>query len=78
MQVFRSLGSDDDPFAGATDDLVEYCGSALRRVRARGAAHLAIATHTPLVIVLDDLHAADVPSLLLLLLLSASWRARRC
>ena len=71
MQVFRSLGTDDDPFAGAVADLGP--GSAEARFAAFDRAVrslLAIAARTPLVIVLDDLHAADAPSLLLLLLLS--------
>jgi len=71
MQVFRSLGSDADPFAGLTDDL------AVGKAEARFAAFdravrqlVSFAARSPLVIVLDDLHAADAPSLLLLLLLS--------
>lgn len=71
MQVFRSLGTDGDPFAGITEDLV--VGKAEARFAAFDRAVqwlLAAAAKSPLVIVLDDLHAADAPSLLLLLLLS--------
>lgn len=71
MQVFRSLGADDDPFSAITDEL------AVDQAEVRFAAFdravrrlVAFAKRSPLVIVLDDLHAADAPSLLLLLLLS--------
>lgn len=75
MQVFRSLGQDDDPFAGAADDLALGKAEARFAVFDRAARGLlASATSGPLLIVLDDLHAADAPSLLLLLMLSRELR----
>jgi len=71
IQVFRCLEMDEDPFAGASVELglggpeTRFAAfeRAVRELRAR-------AERCPLVIVLDDLHAADPPSLLLLLLLA--------
>jgi hypothetical protein len=71
MQVFRSLGDSGDPFAGVPSAL--GVGSAEARFAAFDLAVrqlTSFASRTPLVIVLDDLHAADAPSLLLLLLLT--------
>ena len=71
VQIFRSLEL-DDPFSDPGT-----VGLALGTAEARFAvfdravrALRAIAARQPLVLVLDDLHTADVPSLLLLLLLS--------
>ncbi|HEY6559195.1 MAG TPA: ATP-binding protein [Polyangiaceae bacterium] len=71
IQMFRELGMDQDPFAGAATGLAVFTpearfaafDSAVRSLRS-------LATERPLVLVLDDLHAADAPSLLLLLLLA--------
>ncbi|HEX6242458.1 MAG TPA: ATP-binding protein, partial [Polyangiales bacterium] len=71
IQVFRELAMNEDPFVGAA------AGVALDAPEARFAAFdRAVrslrerAAQRPLLLVLDDLHAADAPSLLLLLLLS--------
>jgi tetratricopeptide (TPR) repeat protein len=74
-QVFRGLGV-DDPFAdvvsaeggGASDIRFRVFDRAAERLRAR-------ALEGPLVIVLDDLHAADVPSLVFLQLVARTLRA---
>ncbi|HET6146273.1 MAG TPA: AAA family ATPase [Polyangia bacterium] len=71
IQLFRSLGMHEDPFAGAAADLAG--GSAEARFAAfdRAVAALkALAARRPLALVLDDLHAADAPSLLLLIMLA--------
>jgi tetratricopeptide (TPR) repeat protein len=74
IQVWRELQLDGAPFAGAD-------AFAADAEQARFAAFdLAVrrlkeaAAQRPLVLVLDDLHAADVPSLLLLLLLVRQLR----
>ena len=71
IQVFRELGIPDEPSGSGAAPLgpggVEARFAAFdRAVRALRAA----AREAPLALVLDDLHAADAPSLLLLLLLS--------
>jgi len=71
IQVFRELGMAEDPFSGIAADLTvgvhearfAAFDRAVRILRARAAER-------PLLLVLDDLHAADVPSLQLLLLLA--------
>lgn len=77
-QLFRSLGLPEDPFARAPSDAA--AGAAEERFAlfdrvARGLRELA--TARPLVLVLDDLHAADPPSLSLLLLLARQLRQSR-
>lgn len=70
IQLFRELGLDADPFAGATHEL--WAGAAETRFAAFDRAVrglVAAAREQPLALVLDDLHAADTPSLLLLTLL---------
>ncbi len=71
VQIFRYLEMDQDPFAGAAADVA--LGAAEARFAAFDRAVLALkmaAARRPLAIALDDLHAADAPSLLLLLLLA--------
>ena len=59
IQIFRALGMDEDPFAGtlaavalgAADTRFAAFDRAVRALKAR-------ATHTPLALILDDLHAA--------------------
>ena len=75
IQVFRGLRMEEDPFAEAGRDpagpaeLVRFRAfdRAVTRLRERARV-------SPLALVLDDLHAADVPSLLLLLLLARELR----
>ncbi|MEO8182963.1 MAG: AAA family ATPase [Deltaproteobacteria bacterium] len=70
-QVFRSLDMDEDPFADNLTDLA--LGAAEVRFAAFDRAVRRLkqsAEQQPLLLLLDDLHAADVPSLLLLLLLA--------
>ena len=72
IQVFRGLQMDDDPFAGAAVDAAGG-GAAEARFFAFDRAVSSLkgrASGQPLCLVLDDLHAADAPSLLLLLLLA--------
>jgi tetratricopeptide (TPR) repeat protein len=71
IQIFRRLEMPEDPFARAAPDLAG--GAAEARFAAFDQAVSALkaaAAHRPLALVLDDLHAADAPSLLLLLLLA--------
>ena len=78
IQIFRGLGMDEDPFAGgvavvgtrADDARFAAFDRAVRALQTRAA-------QTPLVLILDDLHAADAPSLLLLLLLARQLRGSR-
>jgi adenosyl cobinamide kinase/adenosyl cobinamide phosphate guanylyltransferase len=71
IQIFRSLRMNEDPFPRVERDLnvdaaetrFAAFDQAVRSLKAR-------ATRRPLALVLDDLHAADAPSLLLLLLLA--------
>ena len=70
-QVFRSLDMDEDQFADAAADL--SLGAAEVRFAAFDRAVRRLkqsAERQPLLLLLDDLHAADAPSLLLLLLLA--------
>jgi tetratricopeptide (TPR) repeat protein len=70
IQLFRQLGLDTDPFAGATPNLEPRAAEARFAAFDRAVASLsAAAGRQPLALVLDDLHAADTPSLLLLVLL---------
>src|SRR4029079_215679 len=67
----RTLEMDADPFADAAPDLA--LGAAEIRFAAFDRAVRRLkqsAERQPLLLVLDDLHAADTPSLLLLLLLA--------
>lgn len=71
IQVFRELGMAEDPFSGIAADLTPGVPEARFAVFDRAVRALrARAAQRPLVIVLDDLHAADLPSLQLLLLLA--------
>jgi hypothetical protein len=79
IQVFRELRLDaDDPFAAMTDDTAgdaeqtrfQAFDVAVRRLKEAAARQLVM-------LVLDDLHAADVPSLLMLLLLARQLRGSR-
>lgn len=78
IQVFRELGMEEDPFSGALPDLAT--GAHEARFAAFDWAVRALrnrASVSPLALVLDDLHAADAPSLLLLLLLARQLRGTR-
>lgn len=71
IQVFRDLGMDEDPFSDVAAEL--HVGGPEARFAAFDRAVRALrarAAQRPLVLVLDDLHAADAPSLQLLLLLA--------
>ena len=71
IEVFRSLQMNEDPFAGADSDLAVAAPEARFAAFDRAVQKLrALSAQTPLTLVLDDLHAADPPSLLLLLLLA--------
>ena len=71
IQVFRELRMDQDPFAGAAAHLAAFAPEARFAVFDTAVRSLrSLAADRPLVLVLDDLHAADAPSLLLLLLLA--------
>jgi hypothetical protein len=75
IQVFRDLGMDDDPFAGAVPDLSPGASEARFAAFDRAVRSLKLkAAEAPLALVLDDLHVADAPSLLVLLLLSRQLR----
>ena len=79
IQIFRALGLDDEVFG--TDEHVAGNVDA-RNVRFRQfdravAALKKAATESVLVIVLDDLHMADVPSLLLLQFLARALRGTK-
>jgi hypothetical protein len=66
IEVFRELEMDEDPFSGAAADLAAVAPEARFAVFERAVRALrARAAERPLVLVLDDLHAADAPSLLL-------------
>jgi DNA polymerase III delta prime subunit len=76
IQVFRELGMDDDPFVGLARELGGGAGEARFAAFDRAVRALRLAAvRRPLALVLDDLHAADAPSLLLLLLLARELRA---
>jgi tetratricopeptide (TPR) repeat protein len=78
IQIFRGLEMEEDPFAAGMHDVGVVAEQArfqafdlsVRRLKQR-------ASLSPLVLVLDDLHAADVPSLLLLLMLVRDLRGSR-
>jgi tetratricopeptide (TPR) repeat protein len=75
IQVFRALGMQDDPFVNGGGDQDGSAAQARFGAFDRAVTQLkACASQTPLTIILDDLHAADVPSLLLLLLLARELR----
>src|SRR6187401_232656 len=70
-QVFRTLEMEADPFADAGADLAPTAAELRFAVFERAVRRLQeCARRQPLLLVLDDLHAADAPSLLLLLLLA--------
>jgi hypothetical protein len=70
-QVFRSLEMEADPFADTAADLAPAAAELRFAVFERAVRRLQeSARRQPLLLVLDDLHAADAPSLLLLLLLA--------
>jgi hypothetical protein len=76
IQVFRGLGVAEDPFTRQARDDAEG-NPAQARFGAFDRAVLRLreqAARAPLAVILDDLHAADVPSLLLLLLLAREVR----
>jgi predicted ATPase len=78
IQVFRGLGMDDDPFAGAMADVALAPAGARFAAFDRAIVALkAKAAQDILALFLDDLHAADAPSLLLLLLLARQLRDAR-
>jgi hypothetical protein len=74
IQIFRGPGMDADPFArsapGGPESRFDAFDRPVRALTARAQA-------APLALVLDDLHAADPPSLLLLLLLARQPRGER-
>jgi energy-coupling factor transporter ATP-binding protein EcfA2 len=77
IQIFRALEMDDDPFAVAPDvggtaeqGRFQLFDLAVRRLKER-------ASRAPIALVLDDLHAADIASLLLLLMLARDLRRSR-
>jgi tetratricopeptide (TPR) repeat protein len=75
IQIFRGLGMNDDPFANAMAGVA--VGAADARFAAFDRAVATLKEHAaraPLALVLDDLHAADGPSLLLLLMLARALR----
>lgn len=78
VQALRALGGADDPFA--VDE--EAYGSDAKQIRFRQFERAlrflkAAAQESALAIVLDDLHAADVPSLLLLQFIARDLRGSR-
>jgi hypothetical protein len=74
-QVFRALGR-PDPFAGAAEAGGGEARDVRFRIFDRAAEGLrASAQEGPVLVVLDDLHAADVPSLLFLQLVARNLRA---
>lgn len=71
IQVFRNLGMDQDPFAHAGGNLGLNAEELRFNAFDRAVRSLReVAARQPLVLLLDDLHAADPSSLLLLLLLA--------
>jgi tetratricopeptide (TPR) repeat protein len=71
IQVFRSLDLGTDPFAPAARELSASAEEVRFAVFDRAVSDLKVAAaRRPLTLLLDDLHAADAPSLLLLLLLA--------
>jgi len=75
IQVFRGLRMEEDPFAEAGRDVAGDAEQVRFRAFDRAVTGLRErAKQQPLALVLDDLHAADVPSLLLLLLLARELR----
>ena len=69
VQVFRALEL-EDPFSGTAPQLGQAAEARFAVFDRAVAALKAAASKRPLALVLDDLHAADAPSLLLLLLLA--------
>jgi hypothetical protein len=69
VQVFRALEL-EDPFTGTAPQLGQAAEARFAVFDRAVAALRAAASKRPLALVLDDLHAADAPSLLLLLLLA--------
>jgi predicted ATPase len=70
-QVFRSLDMEADPFAEAAAELAPAAAELRFALFERAVRRLLEhAGRQPLLLLLDDLHAADAPSLLLLLLLA--------
>jgi hypothetical protein len=75
IQVFRELSMPDDPFAGVTDVVAVGAPEARFAAFDRAVRTLRkLAARRPLALMLDDLHAADAPSLWLLLLLTRELR----
>jgi tetratricopeptide (TPR) repeat protein len=75
IQVFRGLRMAEDLFAEAGKDVAGNAEQVRFRAFDRAVTGLRDrARQQPLALVLDDLHAADVPSLLLLLLLARELR----
>ena len=78
IQIFRGLGMDEDPFAAAMAGVAGAAAEARFAAFDRAVQALkAHAVRAPLALILDDLHAADAPSLLLLLLLARQLRGCR-
>jgi hypothetical protein len=74
-QVFRALGIADDPLGAASDASAGEARDVRFRVFDRAAETLrTVALSRPIAVVLDDLHAADVPSLLFLHLVARNVR----
>lgn len=77
-RVFRALGVTDDPFAGSSAAGAGDAREARFAVFERAAQRLSeIAAPEGLIVVLDDLHAADVATLLFLTFLAAQLDTMR-
>jgi tetratricopeptide (TPR) repeat protein len=75
MEIFRAIG-DVDPFAQSSQTGTAEAEQTRFRTFERAASSLrAAARERPLVVLLDDLHAADMPSLLFLHLVARGLRA---
>jgi hypothetical protein len=78
IQLFRELHMEGDPFASAAVQPGEDAEQARFRTFDLTVRRLKeAAAQRPLVLMMDDLHAGDIPSLLLLLLLSRQLRTTR-